>query len=98
MAKSMILFASIFLATAMAYAGNTYKGKGEVKSVNAKAEKVLVAHGPIKGLMDAMTMEFNVVDPEMLKDVKPGNKINFSLEADKKGNFTITDMEVVDLK
>lgn len=43
-------------------------------------EMLNISHGPIKGLMKAMTMNFKVSDPAMLDDVKPGETISFSVE------------------
>jgi Cu/Ag efflux protein CusF len=42
--------------------------------------------------MDAMTMVFKAADPAMIKDVKPGDAIQFT--ADKvNGQLTVTEIE-----
>ena len=60
--------------------------------VDESAGKVTVKHGPIAKLdMEPMTMVFRVAKPEMLKAVKPGDKIKF--DADRvDGAITITEM------
>ena len=68
---------------------------GEVKKVDESAGKMTIKHGPIKKLdMDSMTMVFRVKDPEMLKTLKPGDKIKF--EADRlQGAITVTAIKVI---
>jgi Cu/Ag efflux protein CusF len=69
--------------------------KGEVKKVDAAGGKITVTSGPIKNLDmedDNMTMVFRVQDPAMLKQVKPGDKVQFQAEK-ASGGFTITKLE-----
>lgn len=54
--------------------------KGEVKKVDAAGGKITITSGPIKDLDmedDNMTMVFRVQDPAVLKQVKPGDKVQF---------------------
>jgi Cu(I)/Ag(I) efflux system protein CusF len=66
---------------------------GTVTKVDQEAGKLTVKHGPIPKLdMEPMTMVFRVAKPDMLKSVKPGDKIKF--EADRvDGAFTITEIK-----
>ena len=66
---------------------------GKVTKVDEAAGKITIAHDSIPNLqMDAMTMVFKAADPAMIKDVKPGDAIQFS--ADKvNGQLTITEIE-----
>lgn len=66
---------------------------GEVKKVDASAQKITVKHGPIKNLdMGEMTMVFKAGDAAMLDAVKPGDKVSF--EADRvNGQLTITKID-----
>jgi Cu/Ag efflux protein CusF len=69
--------------------------KGDVKKVDAAGGKITLTSGPIKDLgmeEDNMTMVFRVQDPAMLKQVKPGDKVQFEAEKDSAG-FTITKLE-----
>jgi len=74
-------------------AGETHKGKGTVKSVNAGKRTVSLAHDPIKSMnWPAMTMTFKAKDKAMLKKVKAGAKVEFSFEQHGK-DYVITDIK-----
>ena len=66
---------------------------GEVRRVDKDAKKITLRHGPLANLdMPAMTMVFQVKDPEMLDQVKVGDKIKF--QAEKVGGaFTVVNIE-----
>ena len=67
--------------------------KGEVTKVDPDAGKITIKHEPIKKFdMDSMTMVFRAGDPEMLKQVKPGDKVQFHPEK-VNGQFTVTKIE-----
>ena len=68
--------------------------KGEVKKVDEAAGKNTLKHGPIKnlGMDEGMTMAFRVKDPEMLKQVKVGDLVEFEAEKGASG-YTVTKME-----
>lgn len=57
-------------------------GVGEVKRINQKLGKVTLKHGPIGSEMPAMTMEFSATDPKLLKGIKKGQKVEFSVNKD----------------
>ena len=66
---------------------------GEITKVDVEQGKLSIKHGAIPNLgMDPMTMVFKTGDPAMLKDLKAGDKINFT--ADKvNGQLTATKVE-----
>lgn len=67
---------------------------GEVKKVDKSAGKLTIKHGPLKNLgMDAMTMVFQVSDPAMLDQVKPGTQIDFVAQ-EPNGKLTVTKLVV----
>jgi Cu/Ag efflux protein CusF len=67
--------------------------EGEVRKVDTGAKKITIKHGPLTNLeMPAMTMVFQVKDPKMLEQVKPGDKIMFSVEK-LGGAYTVTTIE-----
>jgi Cu/Ag efflux protein CusF len=69
--------------------------KGEVKKVDAAGGKITLTSGPIKNLDmedDNMTMALRVQDAAMLKQVKPGDKVQFEAEKASAG-LTITKLE-----
>jgi Cu/Ag efflux protein CusF len=67
---------------------------GQVVKVDEAANKITIKHGPIPKLdMDeGMTMVFAAPDPNMLKAVKAGDKVNFDAER-VRGQLTITKIE-----
>lgn len=74
-------------------AGETPRGKGTVKSVDAKKGTVNLAHEPIKSMnWPAMNMTFKAKDKAMLENVKPGAKVEFSFEQSGK-DYVITDIK-----
>jgi Cu(I)/Ag(I) efflux system periplasmic protein CusF len=65
---------------------------GEVRKVDKDAQKITIRHGPLKNLdMPPMTMVFQVKDPALLEQVKPGDKIRFSAEKSG-GAYIVTTM------
>jgi Cu(I)/Ag(I) efflux system protein CusF len=69
--------------------------KGEVKKVDEAAKKITLKHNAIKNLgmdEDGMTMVFRVEDPAMLKQVKVGDKVQFTAERGSDG-IAITKMQ-----
>jgi Cu/Ag efflux protein CusF len=84
--------AATALAVLLAAPALAQEVTGTVKKVDAEAGKITIDHGPIKRLdMDRMTMVFRVADPDMLKQVKAGDRIRF--DADRvNGAITVTKM------
>jgi Cu(I)/Ag(I) efflux system periplasmic protein CusF len=65
-----------------AAAASTAMTAGEVRKVDADQGKVTLKHEPIANLdMPAMTMVFRVAQPELLKDLKAGDKVQFRAES-----------------
>ena len=66
---------------------------GVVTKVDTDQEKLSIKHAAIPNLgMEPMTMVFKAGDPAMVKDLKAGDKINFT--ADKvNGQLTATKVE-----
>jgi protein SCO1/2 len=56
-----------------------YDLKGSVVAVDKDKRQVTVAHEPIKGFMDAMTMPFNVRDDWALTVLTPGQEVEATL-------------------
>ena len=63
-----------------------YPLKGVVVSVDPGAAKVIVRHEEIRGYMDAMTMPFNVAEPKMLAELRPGDEIEAKLVVGEKSS------------
>jgi len=95
--KFIILISMIFIMfSSFTVMAKEYIAKGTVNEINSESKKLTISHGPVKGLMGAMKMDFKVADPAMLSDVSIGNTIKFTLDEDKKGNLTITDLEIIE--
>jgi Cu(I)/Ag(I) efflux system protein CusF len=66
---------------------------GEIRKVDKDAKKITIKHGPMPNLdMPAMTMVFQVKDPAMLEQVRPGDKVKFTAEK-LGGAYTVTRIE-----
>lgn len=93
MLKGISLGITIALLFTSAYAAESFTAEGVINAIKAEQKKINITHGPIAGLMSGMTMDFAVLDPALLEDVKAGNKIRFTLTKDNRGNLIITDLE-----
>ena len=57
-----------------------FRGQGVVKRITAT--KLTMKHGPIGDLMPAMTMEYEVPDKTILKELKKGDQVSFEINKD----------------
>ncbi len=91
--KCIASFYTLVLATGVALAQTAPLADGEIRKVDKEAKKITIKHGPMPSLdMPAMTMVFQVKDPALLDQVKPGDKVRF--EAQKLGGaLTVTRIE-----
>jgi len=58
-------------------------GEGTILAVVAQTQEVVIEHGEIKDFMDAMTMGYKVTAPSVLKTVKAGDKVRFTIDTNK---------------
>jgi Cu/Ag efflux protein CusF len=77
----------------IAVAADTYAAKGTVNSVDIAAGKANITHEPVPALKwPGMTMGFVVKDTNGLRQVKPGDRVDFLMLKD--GNsYVITKIE-----
>jgi Cu/Ag efflux protein CusF len=75
----------------MAHAGhNDAHGTGTVNAVDPTQHKINLSHRPISELgWPAMTMEFPVAASVDLKAIKPGTRVNFTIEQSQGGMYEI---------
>jgi Cu(I)/Ag(I) efflux system periplasmic protein CusF len=67
---------------------------GEIRKVDKDAQKLTIKHGPLLNLdMPAMTMVFQVKDPQMLDRVKVGDKVKFEADMLSGGRLVVTRIE-----
>lgn len=70
-------------------AARGHPGTGTVNSIDLRAGKVNLTHGPIPGLgWPGMTMDF-VADKKALATLKPGQSVAFEV-AERNGRYVIT--------
>jgi Cu/Ag efflux protein CusF len=59
-------------------------GEGEVVATVPNAGQLVVDHEEIKGFMEAMTMGYRIDPPTLLEGLKPGDKIRFTIDVQRK--------------
>ncbi len=93
--KINILLAAGLLSMGMASAFAAELTAAEVRKVDTEQGKVTLKHEAIKNLdMPAMTMVFRAQKPELLKDLKAGDKIRFAAES-VAGGIVVTQIQPV---
>jgi Cu/Ag efflux protein CusF len=59
-------------------------GEGKVIAVVSESQEIIIEHGEIKGFMDAMTMGFKANPTSLLKTVKAGELVRFTIDTEKR--------------
>ena len=67
--------------------GKPYPGTGTLLIVNRKEGWVEIEHEEIKDLMPAMQMEFWIRNPALMNGVRVGDKVEFVVVEDSKGQY-----------
>ena len=62
----------------------TVVGEGEVIATVPNASQIVVEHGEIKGFMEAMTMGYRVDPASLLAELKPGDKVRFTIDVQRR--------------
>ena len=65
-------------------APKTVRAQGKVIALLPERGEVVLAHGEIEGFMDAMTMGYKVSSPFLLKALKPGDAVQFTIDTEKR--------------
>ena len=95
--RGFVAVAGVIAATSAALAQETaatgiFKGRGVVKAVAPTTGALTLSHYEIKGFMPAMEMMYRVRSPELTRDLRPGDVIDFKIDAAK---YTIVDVKLV---
>ena len=59
-------------------------GEGTIVALVPQTQELIVEHEEIKGFMDAMTMGYKVSPSSLLKTVKAGDRVRFTIDTDKR--------------
>jgi Cu/Ag efflux protein CusF len=59
-------------------------GEGQVIALVPESQEIVVDHEDIKDFMDAMTMGYKVSSRSLLQTVKPGDKVRFTIDTEKR--------------
>ena len=70
-----------------------YPARGIVEDVQPAEGQVLIDHEDVPGLMPAMTMNFEVPDSEVMAVLRPGQKIDFTIEFTGR-SYRVVEVEV----
>ena len=70
--------------------GKSHTLEGKVEGV--QTDRLVVNHNKVEGYMDAMTMPYKVDKPDILKQVKVGDRISATVYD---GDYTLYDVHVV---
>ena len=77
-------------------APSTYTSDGVLESIDAAAGTVSITHPEIPALQwPAMTMDFNLASPDLVRGVAPGSAIRFEFQPGEPGEYAVTRMEAV---
>lgn len=73
-----------------------HRGEGSIEAVDPARATVTLAHGPIASLKwPAMTMDFRVKEPALLRTLKPGQKVAFDIIEESAGEYVIVSIQPV---
>jgi membrane fusion protein, copper/silver efflux system len=84
---------------AVGAAAKRYEAMGSIAAVDVVNNEISMKHDPIPALKwPAMTMDFGLNSPDLVKGLLPGQPVHFSFEDRGDGEFVITSMEKMDNK
>jgi Cu/Ag efflux protein CusF len=59
-------------------------GEGKIIALVPESQEIVVDHEEIKDFMDAMTMGYKVSSRSLFRGVKPGDKVRFTIDTEKR--------------
>jgi protein SCO1/2 len=82
-----LLLLSLLLAAVPSWAAQRHKVNGLILKVDPSHRTFVASCRSIPGYMDAMTMPYSVRNPELLKGLKPGSMVEFTLVVDGETSY-----------
>jgi len=73
-----------------------YELKGKVLAKKAEVAEITVDHDDIPGFMPAMTMNYQVKDPQGLHDVQPGDRITADVVVENNQKYWLEHLRITD--
>jgi Cu/Ag efflux protein CusF len=70
----------------------TYQGRGVIRGFQSEGKVVVLEHQAIPGLMEGMTMGFELADPAGARGFKLGDRVEFNLSV-QGDSWTIVSMK-----
>ncbi len=71
-----------------------FEGIGVVVAVDPRKNRLVLTHGEIEGFMAAMVeMSFMVTHATLLKGIEPGDKVRFTIDADKRAIVDVVPLD-----
>ena len=78
----------------MAPANTGHRAEGQVESIEAGSSALRIRHGPVESLKwPPMTMQFQLANESLRKDLKPGAMISFEFVERGPGEWVITSVK-----
>jgi membrane fusion protein, copper/silver efflux system len=75
----------------------SHRGEGVIEAIGVANTTVTLAHGPIASLSwPAMVMDFKVLNPALLRTLKPGQEIAFEITEASPGEYVIVRIQSQD--
>lgn len=75
-------------------AAPSYETEGTLDAIDAEAGSLTLTHGELPALSwPAMTMDFLIAEPGLVKDIAPGTPVRFVFEAGEPGEYIVTGIE-----
>lgn len=66
-----------------------FQAHGVIEAIDIEMNSVTIAHEDIPGFMNAMTMEFEVMDPAQLDTVSEGEEVDFVVMVNPDGSYVL---------
>jgi Cu/Ag efflux protein CusF len=71
-----------------------FEGIGDGAAVDPRKNRLVLTHGEIEGFMAAMVeMSFMVTPATLLKGIEPGDKVRFTIDADKRAIVDVVPLD-----